>query len=123
MSRILLSLTLAWLSAQSVAVPPLEASAPAAKAAPAELLAQFSAARPAWTRACWDTADPATRKRGSYIAVLAFDGAGKQVIGGISEVRGASDPAIAQCLRAQLLNLSIPAHQAPATIEVPFDLP
>lgn len=124
MLRTLLGLSLLCLlsSPWALAVPPVD-GAPATKAAPAELASQFTASRAAWTAACWDTADPASRKRGSYIAVLAFDANGKQVISGINEVRGSSDPNVAQCLRGQLLNFSIPASQAPATVEVPFDLP
>lgn len=125
MHRELLALGLGLVLASDTirAEPPLAASAPASKAAPAALVTQFAAARAQWTSACWDTANPASRKRGSYIAVLAFDATGKQVVSGVSEVRGSSDPNVAQCLRGQLLNLSIPAADAPATIEHTFDFP
>lgn len=95
----------------------------AAKAAPTPIAEQVNVARSRWTAACWDSANAATRKRGSYIAVLAFDAAGKLVISGITEVRDSSDPNIAHCLRQHVGDFQLAAGQAPATLEVPFDLP
>jgi len=78
---------------------------------------------PSWKAACWDSADPATRKPGRYSATLAFDATGKLVIFGIGEVRGESDLAVAQCLRKQGATFAIPAPGRPVTFEVPFRLP
>ena len=80
-------------------------------------------ARARWKAACWDRADAQTRKAGNYIAVLAFDSAGKLVISGTSEVRESSDPKIAQCLRLQVNTFTIPAAGYPMSFEVPFAMP
>jgi hypothetical protein len=80
-------------------------------------------AHPRWKAACWDAADPATRKPGRYSATLAFDATGKLVIFGISEEREASDLAIAQCLRQQASAFTIPAPGRPVTLDVPFRMP
>lgn len=93
------------------------------KSAPAPLGNQVSTARARWVSECWNTADAATRKPGRYIAVLAFDGAGKLVIAGLNEVRGSSDPNIAQCIRPKLTDFTVPATGAPSTVEMPFDIP
>lgn len=78
---------------------------------------------PQWKVACWDSADPATRKPGRYTATLAFDATGKLVIFGIGELRGESDLAVAQCLRTQGGTFTIPAPGRPVTYEVPFQMP
>lgn len=80
-------------------------------------------AHPRWRAACWDTADPATRKPGRYVASLAFDASGKLVIFGITEEREASDPAVAQCIRQQSNTFSIPAPGQASSFEVPFRMP
>jgi len=80
-------------------------------------------ARARWIASCWTTANLASRKEGSYLAVLAFDGNGKLLISGISEVRGSSDPGIAQCLRRLSNDFRIPATGVPSSSEVPFDIP
>jgi len=78
---------------------------------------------PSWKVACWDSADPATRKPGRYAATLAFDATGKLVIFGINEDREMSDPNVAQCLRRQSNLFTIPAPGRPVTFDVPFQLP
>lgn len=78
---------------------------------------------PRWKTACWDSADPATRKPGRYSATLAFDATGKLVIFGINEEREASDLAIAQCLRKQAGAFTIPAPGRSVSFEVPFTMP
>lgn len=88
-----------------------------------DVVAAITSARPAWIAACWDTADPAQRKAGRYIAATAFDASGKLVVWGISELRNESDPAIAQCLRRYVNTLRIPAPGHPVSVEVPFALP
>lgn len=80
-------------------------------------------ARARWKAACWDGASAETRKAGNYVAVLAFDGAGKLVISGTSEVRDSSDPVVAQCLRRQVNAFTIPATGYPMSFEVPFAMP
>jgi len=88
-----------------------------------EANAAVEQARDLWRTACWDGAARATRKAGRYIAVLAFDAGGTLVVSAIDEIRDASDPVIAQCLRQNLGALRIPAPGRPVRVEVPFALP
>jgi hypothetical protein len=78
---------------------------------------------PSWKAACWDSADPATRKPGRYTATLAFDATGKLVIFGITEHREQTDPAVAQCMRTRPIMLPISAPGRAVTYEVPFQMP
>jgi hypothetical protein len=89
----------------------------------AEVVAAVEGARARWTAACWDTANSATRTAGRYVSVLAFDAAGELDVSGISEVRGASDPAVAQCLRVQVNPFRISAPGRMVSFEIPFALP
>jgi hypothetical protein len=75
-----------------------------------------------WKVACWDT-DPTKHTAGRYTAAVAFDASGKLTILGIGEVRDASDPAVAQCMRQQVMALTIPAPGHPVSYDVPFQMP
>jgi hypothetical protein len=89
----------------------------------AHVKAAVVGAHAAWKAACWDTADPATRKPGRYIAALAFDASGRLTISGISELRDASDSGVAQCLRLQVNAFTMPAPGHPVSFDVPFAMP
>lgn len=89
----------------------------------AEVVALVETAKPRWKAACWDTADPATRTAGRYVSVLAFDAEGGLDVSGITEIRGASDPGVAQCLRVQVNPFTISAPGRLVTFEIPFDMP
>lgn len=78
---------------------------------------------PSWKAACWDSLEPGARKPGRYTATLAFDATGKLVIFGITEIRGESDMAVAECLRKQEHAFSVPAPGRPLTFDVPFQMP
>jgi len=79
--------------------------------------------KPRWKAACWDTADPATRKPGRYISVLAFDASGNVDVSGVSEIRDESDPGVGQCLRQQVNDFTITAPQRHVVFETPFEIP
>jgi len=81
------------------------------------------AARAGWAAKCWDTADPTTRTPGKYVAALAFEADGKSTISGVTELRGESDPNVAQCLRQVVVGLTIPAPGERVSVEIPFALP
>ncbi len=105
------------------AAAPPQPTFPTADETAAHVTAVVASAHPQWKVACWDTADPATRRAGRYNAALAFDAAGKLTISGIGEERDASDPSIAQCLRRQMSMFTIPAPGHPVSFEVPFTMP
>ncbi len=81
------------------------------------------AARAGWSAKCWDTADATTRTPGKYVATLAFEADGRSVISGVTELRGQSDPNVAQCLRQVVVGLTIPAPGERVSVEIPFALP
>lgn len=87
------------------------------------MTAEVEKAKPRWKAACWDTADPVTRKPGRYTAGLAFDAAGRLTISGVGEVRENSDPAVAQCMRVQVNEFKIPAPGRPLVFDIPFEMP
>lgn len=89
----------------------------------AHATAQVEGAKPRWTAACWDTADPTTRTPGRYVAGLAFDAEGRLKVSGVSETRGASDPGVAQCLRRLTHDFSIPPPGRYVVVDVPFTMP
>lgn len=89
----------------------------------AHATAQVEDAKPRWTAACWDTADPTTRTPGRYVAGLAFDAEGRLKVSGVSETRGASDPGVAQCLRRLTHDFSIPPPGRYVVVDVPFAMP
>lgn len=123
-------------AATDVTPPPSKAAGPVVTALPQPEVQAFTEAEMAdhvtavvvqahsrWKSACWDSADPATRKPGRYIASLAFDATGRLIISGVGEIRESSDPAIAQCLRRQVNTFTIPAPGHPVSYDVPFQMP
>jgi hypothetical protein len=96
---------------------------PSAEQLQAQVAALVEGAKPRWKAACWDTADPAKRKPGRYVAGLAFDAAGRVTVSGVSEVRDASDAEVAQCLRMQVNEFTIPAPGRYVVFEIPFTMP
>lgn len=105
---------------QGKAVAPLP---PSAEQLQAHVAALVEGAKPRWKAACWDTADPTKRKPGRYVAGLAFDAAGRVTVSGVSEVRDASDPEVAQCMRQQVNEFQIPAPGRYVVFEIPFEMP
>jgi hypothetical protein len=89
----------------------------------AEVVALVERAKPRWKAACWDTADPATRKPGRYVSGLAFDASGKLTISGVSEIRDGSDPGVSSCLRLLVNEFQISAPGRNTTYEIPFEIP
>jgi hypothetical protein len=96
---------------------------PSAEQLQTHVAALVEGAKPRWKAACWDTADPAKRKPGRYVAGLAFDAAGRVTVSGVSEVRDASDPEVAQCIRVQVNEFQIPAPGRYVVFEIPFTMP
>lgn len=89
-----------------------------------EATALVMGARPRWKTACWDPADPATRKPGRYISALAFDATGKLTVSGVSELRDVGDGNVAHCIRQQVNDdFRISAPGRTVTLEVPFEMP
>jgi hypothetical protein len=89
-----------------------------------EVVAQVQRAKETWKAACWDTADPATRKPGRYVSVLSFGEDGELDISGVSEFRdGASDPGVAQCIRVQVNRFEISPPGRTVVFEIPFEMP
>jgi len=71
--------------------------------------ASLRALHAGWVEKCWKPAlthNP-TPSRSRYAVNVSFDAAGRQVILGISELRGESRPDVGQCLRQQVLSLSV----------------
>jgi hypothetical protein len=116
---------LAWLlgsAVLAVSAKETQAADPAVAAREAASTAVASAL-PRWKAACWDTANAETRKAGGYVAVMAFDSAGRLVIFGVSEDRDTGDPAIARCLRRQANPFTVSAVGYATSFEVPFAMP
>lgn len=108
---------------QGPATPPPRPALPSEEQLRAEVAAHVEAAKPRWKVACWDTADPATRKPGRYISILAFDAEGQVDISGITEIRGGSDSNVGQCLRLQVSTFKISAPGRNVSFEIPFEIP
>jgi hypothetical protein len=108
---------------QSTATPPPRPALPSEEQLRAQTLAQVEAAKPRWKAACWDPADPATRKPGRYVSVLAFDAEGQLDISGVSEIRDGSDSNVGQCLRLQLNTFTISPPGRNVSFEIPFEIP
>jgi hypothetical protein len=106
-----------------VSMPPPRPALPSEEQLRAEVAAHVEAAKPRWKAACWDTADPATRKPGRYISILAFDAEGQVDISGVSEIRDGSDSNVGQCLRQQLNAFKISAPGRNVSFEIPFEMP
>lgn len=106
-----------------VSMPPPRPALPSDEQLRAEVAAHVEAAKPRWKVACWDTADPATRKPGRYISILAFDAEGQVDISGVTEIRGESDSNVGQCLRLQVSTFKISAPGRNVSFEIPFEMP
>jgi hypothetical protein len=107
----------------ATAAPPQPPPVPTANETDVHVTAVVASAHARWKAACWDTADPATRKAGRYVAALAFDASGKLTVSGVGEERDASDSSVAQCLRQQVNTFTIPAPGHPVSYDVPFTMP
>ena len=73
-----------------------------------------------WAPAIASNPEP---KTSSYVLSLGFDAQGREVVRGVSEVRGKSRQDVAKCLRAQPLGFNVSPLSAPTTIEVTLDFP
>ncbi|NUO47893.1 MAG: hypothetical protein HOV80_03455 [Polyangiaceae bacterium] len=74
---------------------------------------------------CWNPSaktDPEP-KSVTYTLELTFDAEGKQIARGLSEPRGASRPAVPQCLQTELPNLTIDPPGVSVAFKVELTLP
>jgi hypothetical protein len=87
--------------------------------------AALEARKPSLTERCWKPAllrapTPATSR---FRYMVSFDPQGKQIAQGISEVREASRADVAECLRAQPMDLRIPPPGTNVSTEVWLEFP
>lgn len=73
-----------------------------------------------WAPALATAAEP---KTASYTVSLGFDSQGREVVRGVSEIRGKSRADVVACLRAQPPSLIIPAPGRATTVELPLEFP
>lgn len=111
--------------ARSIALSPEEVPEALRVTVTAQVSAALDALRPRILAECWEPAlaKKAEPRAAEYILRLTFDAAGKEILRGVTDVRGSSRGDVGQCLRQMQMNLSIPPPGAYVPIDIRLTLP